>query len=86
MDGRAVMAQIVESIIDPLVLLIFSAGIFLFTWGLVVFLLNLDNPEARKKGVSHMVWGIIGVFIMATVFGIIGIILDTFGLEDPTRF
>lgn len=85
MDGREVMAAIVGSIIDPLVLLIFSAGIFLFTWGLVVFLTQLNNPEGRQKGVRHMLWGIVGIFIMATVFGIINIITETFGLGDPTR-
>lgn len=86
MDGREVMAKIVGSIIDPLVLLIFSAGIFLFTWGLVVFLTQLDNPEGRRTGTRHMLWGIIGVFIMATVFGIISIVTETFGLGDPTNF
>jgi len=85
MDGKEVMAKIVGSIIDPIVILIFSAGIFMFTWGLVQFLLNLDSPEDRKTGVQHMLWGIIGVFIMASVFGIIGIILETFGLGDPTN-
>ena len=85
MDGKEVMAAIVGLIIDPLVLLIFSAGIFLFTWGLVVFLMNLDSPDGRQTGVRHMLWGIIGVFIMATVFGIINIITETFGLGDPTN-
>ncbi|MBL4644801.1 MAG: hypothetical protein JKX80_02960 [Candidatus Pacebacteria bacterium] len=84
MDGREVMAKIVGSIVDPLVLLIFSAGIFMFTWGLVMFLTQLDNPEGRQTGVRHMIWGIIGIFIMATVFGIINIITETFGLGDPT--
>ena len=85
MNGKEVVSQIVGSIIDPLVLLIFSIGIFLFTWGLVVFLSQMDNPDGRKTGVQHMLWGIIGIFIMATVFGIINIILETFGLGDPTK-
>ena len=84
MGGKEVMAKLVGLIIDPLVLLIFSAGVFLFTWGLVVFLINLNSPEGRQTGVKHMLWGIIGVFIMATVFGIINIITETFGLGDPT--
>tara|TARA_B100000745_G_scaffold76030_2_gene46007 strand:+ start:9085 stop:9333 length:249 start_codon:yes stop_codon:yes gene_type:complete len=79
------MGAIVSSIIDPVVLLIFSAGVFLFTWGLVVFLLNLESSEKRQVGVKHMIWGILGVFVMATVFGIIDIITETFGLGDPTR-
>jgi len=85
MDGKEVMAKLVGSIIDPLILLIFSAGIFMFTWGLVIFLTQLDNPEGRQTGVRHMIWGIAGVFIMATVFGIISIITETFGLGDPTN-
>ncbi|MAZ67201.1 hypothetical protein CL652_00295 [bacterium] len=85
MDVRTVMGAIVSSIIDPVVLLIFSAGVFLFTWGLVVFLLNLESSEKRQVGVKHMIWGILGVFVMATVFGIIDIITETFGLGDPTR-
>ena len=85
MDGKEVMAAIVKNIIDPLVLLIFSVGIFLFTWGLVVFLTKVDDPEGRKTGVQHMLWGIIGIFIMATVFGIINIVTETFGLGDPTN-
>lgn len=85
MDGRAVMGAIVGSIIDPVVLLIFSAGVFLFTWGLVVFLLNLESSDKRQVGVRHMIWGILGVFIMATVFGIINIVTETFGLGDPTN-
>lgn len=83
-DGN-IVGMIVETIVDPIILLIFSAGVFLFTWGLVMFLARLDSPEERKKGVQHMIWGVVGIFIMATVFGIISIITDTFNLGDPTR-
>jgi len=81
MSGQEVMQKILSSIVDPIVLLIFSAGVLLFTWGLVMFLMNVDDPEGRKTGVQHMIWGIAGVFIMATVFGIINIITSTFGLD-----
>ena len=79
------MHAIVVTIIDPVILLIFSAGVFFFTWGLVQFLFNADSDEGRTKGQQHMLWGIVGVFIMATVFGIVQIILSTFGLPDPTK-
>lgn len=83
MEGRAVMGAIVDAIINPIILLIFSAGVFFFMWGLVRFLMNLDNPEGRKTGQNHMLWGIVGVFIMATVFGIISIITNTLGVDIP---
>ena len=77
------MGAIVDAIINPIILLIFSAGVFLFMWGLVRFLFNLNNPEDRKTGVDHMLWGILGVFIMATVFGILSIITNTLGIDMP---
>tara|TARA_B100000745_G_scaffold20507_1_gene14144 strand:+ start:19142 stop:19387 length:246 start_codon:yes stop_codon:yes gene_type:complete len=79
------MKGIVESIIDPIILLLFSAGVFLFMWGMLTFLWNADNPEKRKTGSDHMIWGIAGIFIMATVFGIVQLILSSFGLENPTK-
>lgn len=81
--GRNVLDAIVTNIVDPIVLLLFAAGVFLFTWGLAAFMFNMNNLEERKRGVQHMLWGIIGVFIMATVFGIINIITGTFGIDDP---
>jgi hypothetical protein len=71
-------------IINPLILLIFAAGFFLFTWGLVQFILNLDNESGRQDGVRHMLWGIAGMFIMVAVYGIIGLLNNTFdlGLKD----
>ena len=79
------MSAIVATIIDPIILLLFSAGVFLFMWGMVEFLFKSDSEKGRETGQQHMLWGIIGVFIMATVFGIIQIILSTLGLPDPTN-
>jgi len=86
MDGQTIMREIVNSIINPLILLIFAAGVFLFMWGLVVFMMNVNNAQKKAEGQQHMMWGIIGVFIMATVFGIINIIASTIGVDVPKVF
>lgn len=86
MDGHAIMREIINSIINPLILLIFAAGVFLFMWGLVVFMTNVNNSQKKTEGQQHMMWGIIGVFIMATVFGIINIIASTIGVDVPKVF
>ena len=44
----------------------------------------LDNEEEREKGKKNMLWGIIGMTIMVGVFGIITIILNTFGISSDT--
>lgn len=65
-------------IINPLIAVIFVAAIVIFLWGLIEFLFayNLDE-EKRKNGKRHMLWGIIGIFIMVAIEGIIGLICNT---------
>jgi len=67
-------------IIEPATYLLFSIGFFLFIWGLVEFLWSLNESSDRRQGVNHMIWGIAGMFIMVSVWGIIGLLNSTFGL------
>ena len=68
-------------IIDPLLLVIFAAGFFLFMWGLFEFMVNVNSGADREAGKQHMIWGTIGMFIMVSVYGIIALIDSTFGLN-----
>lgn len=61
--------------------MIFSAGFFLFLWGLVVFIFKLDEGGDHKEGKDHMLWGIIGMFVMVSVGGIMAILNNTFNLQ-----
>jgi hypothetical protein len=72
--------KFVDLIIDPAILVIFAAGFFLFVWGLVQFLWKLDEG-AESSGKQHMLWGIVGMLIMVSVYGIITLIDTTFDLD-----
>lgn len=64
-------------IVNPLIYLLFAAAFVVFVWGLVQFVANLNNEEARATGGKHMLWGIIGMAIMVGVTGIVNIIQNT---------
>lgn len=76
-----ILAKITEVIIQPAILLVFSLGFLLFVWGLVVFAANPTDTTKRQQGTKHMLWGIVGMFIMVSVQGIIFLIDDTFDLD-----
>lgn len=84
MDKAAgqLLSNFITYIINPAILLIFSAGFFLFLWGLVVFLFKLDEGGEHEEGKKHMLWGIIGMFIMVAVGGIMAILDNTFNLRS----
>lgn len=73
--------KIIENIVTPAIYLIVAIAVVYFVWGVMVFIQNADNPEKRKEGYMHMLWGIIGIFIMISAKGIMEIIKSTVGFE-----
>lgn len=82
--GLTILDRIIEVIIDPTILLIFTLGFLVFLWGMLEFMVNPEDGGVREKGKKHMLWGIVGMFIMISVGGIISLIQDTFDLRRPT--
>ncbi|MDO8594171.1 MAG: hypothetical protein Q7R93_01510 [bacterium] len=64
-------------VINPVIFILFSAAFVIFIWGLVQFVIHLDNEESRSVGSQHMIWGVIGMVVMVGVNSIIGIIQNT---------
>ena len=67
-------AQIIASII----LLLFSLSLAMFFWGVADFIRGSNNEEMRKTGKDHMIWGIIIIFVMISVWGFVAILEDAF--------
>lgn len=76
-----VMQRFWDFIIYPAILVVFALGFFLFVWGLVEFLWSLNEGGDSKEGKRHMLWGIVGMLIMVSVYGILDLLNNTFGLD-----
>ncbi len=57
------------------------AAIVIFIWGVVQFIGNADNEEKRKKGREFMIWAVISLFMIVSVWGIVHILTNTFGVS-----
>ncbi|HYF12824.1 MAG TPA: hypothetical protein VD928_00800 [Candidatus Paceibacterota bacterium] len=85
-NAEALIGCVVDVIINPIIALIFAAGLVVFIWGLVEFMWGLStDAEGKNDGKRHMLWGIIGMFIMFAAFGILRLIANTIGPE-ATQF
>lgn len=83
--AQSIIGKFVESVLNPAILVIFSLGLLFFLWGLVQFLRSLNGGgSGMDDGKRHMLWGIVGMFIMISALAIISLISNTFGLGiDP---
>jgi succinate dehydrogenase/fumarate reductase cytochrome b subunit len=68
-------------IINPLISLLFALAVVYFLYGVLEFFMNQENEEKRSASKSHMLWGIIGITIMLGVWVILGMIINTFGIQ-----
>ena len=74
-----IINKVIEQIINPLIPVLIGIGLIVFFWGIIQFVLNADSEEKRSTGKQHMMWGVIGLFIMVSVWGIIYLLQDFFG-------
>jgi len=70
----SIINKLVTGIVNPLIGIIFVVAIAVFFWGIIEFIWNADNEEKRATGKNHIIWGLVGLLIMATVGGILEIL------------
>ncbi len=84
LDG--VLAKIADVIINPLIRLLFAAALVLFFWGVLQFIRGAGDEKSRETGKEHMIWGIVGMAIMVSVFAIISLATGQIGVTPDFSF
>lgn len=64
---------------EAVVPIVITLGMIGFIWGIIQYYLNPENEEKRKKGKSFIVGGLIALFVIVSMWGIVGIFVTTFG-------
>lgn len=82
---RGIVDKVVTFIITPLVTALFFFALLIFVWGMFGLIAHGDDAESRKTGQNHILWGVVGMAIMVSVYGIIRVIGATVGVDDPFR-
>ncbi len=65
------LSPIFSIIVVPLLELLFAVATVVFVYGVIQVVLNQVDTEAHEKGRKSMLYGIIGLFIMLSAWGII---------------
>lgn len=62
--------------------LIFTLAFLFFLWGMVMYIRGSDDVKQRAEGKKFIYWGIIGLTVMVSVWGIVKIVNTTFGFGN----
>ena len=78
-----VLCYITGIINNSIIPLIFALATVMFIWGVVqFFILNADEEKKRAQGKQFMIWGIVALAVMLSVWGLVGILGSTFGVNS----
>lgn len=72
----------VSSIVGYLVPLLIAVAVVVFLWGVVQYVTAGGEEEKRKKARGTMVFGIVGLFVMVAVWGLVSVLTSTFGITE----
>ena len=70
-----------DLIYKSVVPLLVALAVVYFIWGLITFIKNADSEPEREKGRSRMIWGVIALFVIVAVWGLVGVLANTFGVR-----
>lgn len=76
------VADLNRVILFPLIALLMGIAFFYFVWGAAQYLMGASNESAREDGKKHLMYGIIGLFVMTSAFAILTLAAGTFGLNS----
>jgi ribose/xylose/arabinose/galactoside ABC-type transport system permease subunit len=71
----------VQSILNGLIPFIIGLAVFVIIWGVFKFITQASDEDARKEAKDFVLWGIIGIFIMLSIWGLVNILVNTFPLN-----
>jgi len=71
------------TLMNAVVPLLVGLAVAAFVYGIVKYFLNPENEEKRKEGKNYLMWGLIALFVMVSIWGLVSIFTVSFTGSQP---
>jgi len=61
--------------------IVVALALLFFFYGLTKYILNAGDEEKKKDGRSIMIWGVVALFVIVSVWGLVRVIGNTFNID-----
>ena len=80
LDGLKTLLTGFKDIINLLIPVVIGLAVIFFLWGTGQFILHAGDQKLRDEGKKKMLWGVIALFVMISIVGILTLISNTLGI------
>ena len=71
----------IRSILDAVVPFIIGLAVFIIIWGIFNYIAHAAEEEKRTEAKQFIIYGIIGVFFMLSIWGFVNILINTLKID-----
>ncbi|MHB1316835.1 MAG: hypothetical protein ACYCZW_03185 [Minisyncoccota bacterium] len=73
-----------KSLLDLTIPVIFALALLFFFFGMAQFIRSV-NEKTIEEGKNKMIWGIVALFVMVSIWGIVKYVGDALGIETNIK-
>ena len=75
---KDLIINVINCFLNPIVALLVSFSVVIFLWGVFKFIKSAGDEKNKQGGKELMFWGIIGIFVIVSLWGLVAIFQGTF--------
>ena len=72
------------NVLPLLVTLLSAFAVVYFVWGVVLFIAQTSNEQAREDGKQRMIWGLVALFVLVSVWGLVVLLQTIIGADGAS--
>src|SRR3989344_854198 len=78
------LVEVFLDILNSAVALIVALAVVVFIWGILKYITAGESEEKIREGRNYIIYGIIGIFVMVSVWGLVELLTGTFLLDNSS--
>ncbi|HEY4483121.1 MAG TPA: pilin [Candidatus Paceibacterota bacterium] len=83
-ENLLALLNLIQTIVTRAIPILTAVALLYFIWGLVQFIMSAGG-EKHEEGKTKMWWGIIALFVIVSIWGIVGYIGNVFDLDPNSK-
>ena len=77
-DGLEEFFDTLGGLLSTVSALLFAAAVIFFFWNLMKYIMS----DSKQEATQGMIWGVIILFVMTSVYGLVNILSETIELDE----
>lgn len=79
-QGLGATATLFNNVLSWAVPTLIACAVVYFLYGVLQYVIMGDDEEKKEKAKSTILYGIVGIFVMVSVYGLVKLVQNTFGV------